>query len=157
MAMPFRVGCELRRALQLGVRDVACPSSERHHLLVDRRRRTAVISRWCGVSCATRLAFRTDELQFSTVSRTSSVGAADRRDMYALAGINMGTTILKLRAPGMGYMRPCRIRWTAAVLQLWIVGFLPVVDPTFGAAAGPLLGMHSAPHGAAIHDIHHLS
>src|SRR6202522_512788 len=48
-----------------------------------------------------------------------------------LSGINLTTTILKLRAPGMGYMRMPVFCWTALAANLLIVAAFPVLTATF--------------------------
>jgi len=49
-----------------------------------------------------------------------------------LAGINFVTTILKLRAPGMGYMRMPVFCWTALAANLLIVAAFPILTATLG-------------------------
>jgi cytochrome o ubiquinol oxidase subunit 1 len=48
-----------------------------------------------------------------------------------LSGINLLTTILKLRAPGMGYSRMPIFCWTALASNLLIVAAFPVLTATF--------------------------
>ena len=48
-----------------------------------------------------------------------------------LAGINFTTTILKMRAPGMGYMRMPIFCWTALASNLLIVAAFPILTATF--------------------------
>ena len=48
-----------------------------------------------------------------------------------LSGINLTTTILKLRAPGMGYLRMPIFCWTALASNLLIVAAFPVLTATF--------------------------
>jgi cytochrome o ubiquinol oxidase subunit I len=48
-----------------------------------------------------------------------------------LAGINFTTTILKLRAPGMGYSRMPIFCWTALASNLLIVAAFPILTATF--------------------------
>jgi cytochrome o ubiquinol oxidase subunit 1 len=48
-----------------------------------------------------------------------------------LSGINLTTTILKLRAPGMGYTRMPVFCWTALASNLLIVAAFPVLTATF--------------------------
>ena len=48
-----------------------------------------------------------------------------------LTGINFVTTILKMRAPGMGYMRMPVFCWTALATNLLIVAAFPVLTATF--------------------------
>jgi len=52
-----------------------------------------------------------------------------------LTGINFVTTILKLRAPGMGYMRMPVFCWTALAANLLIVAAFPVLTATFAMLA----------------------
>ena len=48
-----------------------------------------------------------------------------------LAGINLTTTILKLRAPGMGYLRMPIFTWTALASSLLIIAAFPILTATF--------------------------
>jgi cytochrome o ubiquinol oxidase subunit 1 len=48
-----------------------------------------------------------------------------------LSGINLTTTILKLRAPGMGYARMPVFCWTALASNLLIVAAFPILTATF--------------------------
>jgi cytochrome o ubiquinol oxidase subunit I len=48
-----------------------------------------------------------------------------------LTGINLTTTILKLRAPGMGYTRMPIFCWTALASNLLIVAAFPILTATF--------------------------
>jgi cytochrome o ubiquinol oxidase subunit 1 len=48
-----------------------------------------------------------------------------------LSGINLTTTILKLRAPGMGYTRMPIFCWTALAANLLIVAAFPILTATF--------------------------
>src|SRR5580698_8197700 len=48
-----------------------------------------------------------------------------------LSGINLTTTILKIRAPGMGYARMPVFCWTALASNLLIVAAFPVLTATF--------------------------
>jgi cytochrome o ubiquinol oxidase subunit I len=57
-------------------------------------------------------------------SLTSRVGTL-------LTGINFVTTILKTRAPGMGYMRMPVFCWTALASNLLMVAAFPVLTATF--------------------------
>src|SRR6201996_5956281 len=49
-----------------------------------------------------------------------------------LSGINLLTTILKLRAPGMGYSRMPIFCWTALASNLLIIAAFPILTATFG-------------------------
>src|SRR6204780_529261 len=48
-----------------------------------------------------------------------------------LSGINLTTTILKMRAPGMSYMRMPVFCWTALAANLLIVAAFPILTATF--------------------------
>src|SRR5260370_5108940 len=48
-----------------------------------------------------------------------------------LSGINLTTTILKLRAPGMGYRQMPIFCWTALASNLLIVASFPILTATF--------------------------
>src|SRR5260221_9794567 len=149
MAMPFMVGLmNFVVPLQLGVREVAFPVLN-------------AISFWLTASGALLvnislvvggfarpgwLAYPPlSELQFSPgvgvdyylwALQISGVGTL-------LAGINMVTTILKLRAPGMGYMRMPVFCWTALCSSMLIVASFPVLTATFGMLLlDRYVGMH---------------
>jgi cytochrome o ubiquinol oxidase subunit 1 len=49
-----------------------------------------------------------------------------------LSGINLTTTILKMRAPGMGYSRMPIFTWTALASNLLIVAAFPILTATLG-------------------------
>ncbi len=49
-----------------------------------------------------------------------------------LSGINLTTTILKLRAPGMGYGRMPMFCWTALASNLLIIAAFPILTATLG-------------------------
>ncbi|MET0383328.1 MAG: cytochrome o ubiquinol oxidase subunit I [Burkholderiaceae bacterium] len=49
-----------------------------------------------------------------------------------LSGINLTTTILKMRAPGMGYGRMPIFAWTALASNLLIIAAFPILTATFG-------------------------
>ena len=49
-----------------------------------------------------------------------------------LSGINLTTTILKLRAPGMGYGRMPMFCWTALASNLLIIAAFPILTGTLG-------------------------
>jgi cytochrome o ubiquinol oxidase subunit 1 len=48
-----------------------------------------------------------------------------------LSGINLTSTILKMRAPGMGYMRMPIFCWTALASNLLIIAAFPILTATF--------------------------
>src|SRR4029077_16187046 len=60
-----------------------------------------------------------------------------------LTGINFVTTILKLRAPGMTYMRMPVFCWTALAANLLIIAAFPILTATFVMLLlDRYLGMH---------------
>src|ERR1700686_2211687 len=60
-----------------------------------------------------------------------------------LTGINLVTTILKLRAPGMTYFRMPVFCWTALASSMLIVAAFPVLTATFAMLLlDRYLGMH---------------
>jgi cytochrome o ubiquinol oxidase subunit 1 len=60
-----------------------------------------------------------------------------------LTGVNFVTTILKLRAPGMTYMRMPVFCWTALATNMMIVAVFPILTATFAMLAlDRYLGMH---------------
>ena len=60
-----------------------------------------------------------------------------------LAGINMVTTILKLRAPGMTYFRMPVFCWTALASNMLIVAAFPILTATFAMLLlDRYVGMH---------------
>src|ERR1700742_2854549 len=137
MAMPFVIGLmNFVVPLQLGVRDMAFPTLNSVSLGL-----TASGILLTNVSLAVGEFAKTgwvaypplSELQFSPgvgvdyylwALQISGVGTL-------LTGINFVTTILKTRAPGMGYMRMPVFCWTALASNLLIVAAFPVLTATF--------------------------
>jgi len=149
MAMPFMVGLmNFVVPLQLGVRDVAFPVLNAISFWL-----TASGALLVNVSLVVGEFARTgwlaypplSELQFSPgvgvdyylwALQISGVGAL-------LSGINLVTTILKLRAPGMTYMRMPVFCWTALASNLLIVAAFPILTATFGMLLlDRYVGMH---------------
>jgi cytochrome o ubiquinol oxidase subunit 1 len=128
--------------LQLGVRDVAFPTlnsvsfwlTATGALLVNMSLVIGVFSRasWWGYPPLSGLAYSPDVgVDYYLWSlQISGVGTL-------LTGINFVTTILKLRAPGMTYMRMPVFCWTALAANLLIVAAFPILTATFVI---PLLG-----------------
>jgi cytochrome o ubiquinol oxidase subunit 1 len=122
--------------LQLGVRDVAFPTMNSVSMWL-----TASGILLVNVSLVVGEFARTGWLGFPPLSETAfspGVGV----DYYLVAlqisgvgtlltGINFVTTILKMRAPGMSYMRMPVFCWTALVSNLLIVAAFPVLTATF--------------------------
>jgi len=137
MAMPFVIGViNVVVPLQLGVRDVAFPTLNSVSFWL-----TASGALLINISLAVGEFAKTgwvaypplSELQFSPgvgvdyylwSLQISGIGTL-------LSGINFVTTILKLRAPGMGYMRMPVFCWTALATSLLIIAAFPVLTATF--------------------------
>ena len=137
VAMPFVIGLmNFILPLQLGVRDVAFPTLNsvsfwltasgvlliNVSLVVGEFAKTG----WVGYPPLSELQFSpgvgVDYYLWSL--QISGVGTL-------MTGINFVTTILKLRAPGMGYMRMPVFCWTALASNLLIVAAFPVLTATF--------------------------
>jgi cytochrome o ubiquinol oxidase subunit I len=137
VAMPFVVGLmNFAVPLQLGVRDVAFPVlnsvsfwlTAAGVLLVNLSLFVGEFARtgWLAYPPLSELAYSpgvgVDYYLWSL--QLSGVGTL-------LSGINLTTTILKLRAPGMGYKRMPVFCWTALASNLLIVAAFPVLTATF--------------------------
>jgi cytochrome o ubiquinol oxidase subunit 1 len=136
VAMPLVIGfMNFVVPLQLGVRDVAFPTMNN-------------VSFWLSASGALLVNMslflgefaRTGWLAFPPLSETTfspGVGV----DYYLVAlqisgvgtvltGVNFVTTILKIRAPGMSYLRMPVFCWTALASNLLIIAAFPVLTAT---------------------------
>ena len=136
VAMPLVIGfMNFVVPLQLGVRDVAFPTLNN-------------VSFWLGASGALLVNVslfigefaRTGWLAFPPLSETAfspGVGV----DYYLVAlqisgvgtvltGVNFVTTILKIRAPGMSYLRMPVFCWTSLASNLLIIAAFPVLTAT---------------------------
>jgi cytochrome o ubiquinol oxidase subunit 1 len=149
VAMPFVVGLmNFAVPLQLGVRDVAFPVLNNVSfwltasgvLLVNLSLFIGEFARtgWLAYPPLSELAYSpgvgVDYYLWSL--QISGIGTL-------LSGINVTTTILKLRAPGMGYMRMPIFCWTALASNLLIVAAFPVLTATLGMLlADRYLGFH---------------
>jgi cytochrome o ubiquinol oxidase subunit I len=137
VAMPFVVGLmNFVLPLQLGVRDVAFPVLNSVSFWL-----TAAGVLLVNVSLVVGEFARTGWLAYpplSEVAYSPGVGV----DYYLwslqisglgtlLSGINLLTTILKLRAPGMGYRQMPIFCWTALASNLLIVASFPILTATF--------------------------
>src|ERR1700688_538151 len=138
MAMPFMVGLmNFVVPLQLGVRDVAFPVLNAISFWL-----TASGALLVNVSLVVGEFARTGWLAYPPLSELQfSPGVGVDYYLWSLeisgigtllAGINMVTTILKLRAPGMTYMRMPVFCWTALASSMLIVAAFPVLTATFG-------------------------
>jgi cytochrome o ubiquinol oxidase subunit 1 len=122
--------------LQLGVRDVAFPVlnsvsfwlTAAGALLINASLGIGNFARtgWMGYPPLSELAFSPDVgVDYYLWSlQISGVGTL-------LAGINMVTTILKLRAPGMTYFRMPVFCWTALASNMLIIAAFPILTATF--------------------------
>ena len=138
MAMTFLIGLmNFVLPLQLGVRDVAFPTLNSVSFWL-----TASAVLLVNVSLVVGEFARTGWLAFPPLSEKAfspGVGV----DYYLvslqisgigtlLTGINFVTTILKIRAPGMSYMRMPVFCWTALAANLLIIASFPVLTATLG-------------------------
>jgi cytochrome o ubiquinol oxidase subunit 1 len=149
VAMPFVVGLmNFAVPLQLGVRDVAFPVlnsvsfwlTASGALLVNLSLFIGNFARtgWMGYPPLSELAFSPDVgVDYYLWSlQISGVGTL-------LAGINMVTTILKVRAPGMLYFRMPVFCWTALASNMLIIAAFPILTATFAMLLlDRHLGMH---------------
>jgi cytochrome o ubiquinol oxidase subunit I len=149
VAMPFIVGLmNFVVPLQLGVRDVAFPVLNSVSFWL-----TASAALLINVSLVIGNFARTGWMNYPPLSELAyspDVGV----DYYLwplqisgigtlLAGINMVTTILKLRAPGMIYFRMPVFCWTSLASSMLIVAAFPVLTATFVMLLlDRYLGMH---------------
>src|SRR6202012_2090962 len=122
--------------LQLGVRDVAFPTLNSTSFWL-----TATGALLVNISLGVGEFARTGWLPsppLSALPYSSGVGV-DYYDWALLnsgvgtlmTGINFVTTILKIRAPGMSYLRMPMFCWTALVTNLLIVAAFPVLTAPF--------------------------
>ena len=136
VAMPFVVGLmNFVVPLQLGVRDVAFPTLNSVSFWL-----TAAGALLVNISLVVGEFARTGWLPFPPLSEaTYSPGVGVDYYLWSLqisgvgtlmAGINMVTTILKLRAPGMTYTRMPVFCWTSLASNLLIVVAFPILTAT---------------------------
>jgi len=137
VAMPFMIGLmNFAVPLQLGVRDVAFPTlnsvsfwlSAAGVLLINISLMVGEFAKtgWLAYPPLSELAFSpgvgVDYYLWSL--QIAGLGSL-------LTGINFTTTILKLRAPGMGYTRMPIFCWTALCSNLLIVAAFPILTATY--------------------------
>jgi cytochrome o ubiquinol oxidase subunit 1 len=137
VAMPLVIGLmNFVVPLQLGIRDVAFPTLNSVSLWLTASgilltNMSLVIGEFAKTGWVAYPPL--SELQFSPgvgvdyylwALQISGIGTL-------LTGINFVTTILKTRAPGMGYMRMPVFCWTALASNLLIVAAFPVLTATF--------------------------
>ena len=149
VAMPFVVGLmNFVVPLQLGVRDVAFPVlnsvsfwlTASAALLINVSLVIGSFARtgWMGYPPLSGLAFSPDEGvdYYLWLLQISGIGTL-------FAGINMVTTILKLRAPGMTYFRMPVFCWSALTASILIVVAFPILTATFAMLLlDRYVGMH---------------
>jgi cytochrome o ubiquinol oxidase subunit 1 len=149
MAMPFIVGLmNIAMPLQIGARDVAFPYLNNLSFWL-----TAVGALLVNVSLGVGEFARTGWLAYpplSEIAYSPGVGV----DYYIwslqiagigtlLSGVNMITTILKMRAPGMTLMRMPVFTWTALCANMLIVAAFPILTATLAMLSlDRYLGMH---------------
>ena len=137
MAMPFVIGLmNFVVPLQLGVRDMAFPTMNSVALGL-----TASGILLTNISLAVGEFAKTGWVAYPPLSELQfSPGVGVDYYLWALqisgigtlmTGINFVTTILKTRAPGMGYMRMPVFCWTALASNLLMVAAFPVLTATF--------------------------
>jgi cytochrome o ubiquinol oxidase subunit I len=138
VAMPFVIGLmNFVVPLQLGVRDVAFPTLNSVGFWL-----TAAGALLINVSLVVGQFARTGWLPYPPLSEiTYSPGVGVDYYLWSLqisgigtlmSGINMVTTILKVRAPGMSYMRMPIFCWTSLASSLLIVAAFPILTASLG-------------------------
>ncbi len=135
-AMPFVIGLmNFAVPLQLGVRDVAFPTLNSVSFWL-----TCAGALLVNISLVVGEFARTGWLPYPPLSELRySPGVGVDYYLWALqisgvgtllTGVNFVTTILKIRAPGMGYMRMPMFCWTALASNLLIVAAFPILTAT---------------------------
>jgi cytochrome o ubiquinol oxidase subunit 1 len=136
VAMPFVIGLmNLVVPLQLGVRDVAFPTLNSVGFWL-----TATGALLVNISLVVGEFARTGWLPFPPLSElTYSPGVGVDYYLWSLqisgigtlvAGINLVTTVLKMRTSGMSYLRMPMFCWTTLATNLLIVAAFPILTAT---------------------------
>jgi cytochrome o ubiquinol oxidase subunit 1 len=136
VAMPFMIGLmNFVMPLQLGIRDVAFPTLNSVSLWL-----TATGALLVNISLVVGEFARTGWLPYPPLSElTYSPGVGVDYYLWALqisgvgtllTGVNFVTTVLKLHAPGMTYMRMPMFCWTTLASNLLIVAAFPILTAT---------------------------
>src|ERR1700676_4188789 len=136
VAMPFMIGLmNFVVPLQLGVRDVAFPTLNSVGFWL-----TATGALLVNISLVIGEFARTGWLPFPPLSEPPySPGVGVDYYLWSLeisgigtlvSGINLVTTVLKMRAPGMSYLRMPMFCWTTLATNLLIVAAFPVLTAT---------------------------
>ncbi|MBV9077197.1 MAG: cytochrome o ubiquinol oxidase subunit I [Methylobacteriaceae bacterium] len=137
-AMPFTIGLmNYVVPLQLGVRDVAFPTLNSVSFWL-----TASGALLVNISLVVGEFARTGWLPYPPLSELAySPGVGVDYYLWAIqisgvgtlmSGINLVTTILKMRAPGMNYLRMPMFCWTSLASNLLIVAAFPILTATLG-------------------------
>jgi cytochrome o ubiquinol oxidase subunit I len=136
VAMPFVIGLmNFAVPLQLGARDVAFPTLNSVGFWL-----TATGALLVNISLVIGEFARTGWLPYPPLSElTYSPGVGVDYYLWALqisgvgsllSGINLVTTVLKVRAPGMTYLRMPMFCWTTLASNLLIVAAFPILTAT---------------------------
>ena len=136
VSMPFMVGLmNFAVPLQLGVRDVAFPTLNSVSFWL-----TCVGALLVNISLIVGEFARTGWLPYPPLSELAySPGVGVDYYLWALqiagvgtlmSGINLVATILKMRAPGMSYLRMPMFCWTALCANMLIVAAFPILTAT---------------------------
>jgi cytochrome o ubiquinol oxidase subunit 1 len=136
VAMPFVIGLmNFVMPLQLGIRDVAFPTLNSVSFWL-----TATGALLVNISLVVGEFARTGWLPYPPLSElTYSPGVGVDYYLWALqisgvgtllTGINFVTTVLKIHAPGMTYMRMPMFCWTTLASNLLIVAAFPILTAT---------------------------
>jgi cytochrome o ubiquinol oxidase subunit I len=136
VAMPFVIGLmNFVMPLQLGIRDVAFPTLNSVSLWL-----TATGALLVNISLVVGEFARTGWLPFPPLSELKySPGVGVDYYLWSLqisgvgtllTGVNFVTTVLKMHAPGMTYMRMPMFCWTTLASSLLIVAAFPVLTAT---------------------------
>ena len=137
VAMPFVIGLmNFVVPLQLGARDVAFPTLNSVGFWL-----TATGALLVNISLFVGEFARTGWLPYPPLSELAySPGVGVDYYLWALqisgigtllSGINLVTTVLKVRAPGMSYLRMPMFCWTTLASNLLIVAAFPILTATF--------------------------
>jgi cytochrome o ubiquinol oxidase subunit 1 len=135
-AMPFMIGLmNFAVPLQLGIRDVAFPTLNSVSFWL-----TATGALLVNISLVVGEFARTGWLPYPPLSELAySPGVGPDYYLWALqisgvgtlmSGINLVTTILKIHAPGMTYLRMPMFCWTSLASNLLIVAAFPILTAT---------------------------
>jgi cytochrome o ubiquinol oxidase subunit 1 len=136
VAMPFVIGLmNFVMPLQLGIRDVAFPTLNSVSFWL-----TATGALLVNISLVVGEFARTGWLPFPPLSEiTYSPGVGVDYYLWSiqisgvgtvLTGVNFVTTVLKIHAPGMTYLRMPVFCWTALAANLLIVAAFPILTAT---------------------------